>query len=150
MSENQPKSYLSEDKVSSAFDRAVLRRVYQYVKPYKGILALAFFFLLGSQLIPFFFPSILQTVIDGPLKTHDFSGVLVWAGIYFVLIIANSLMSFTSNLICQKTAFKIVHDLRKDLFEKTSEFVLRFFRFYICMFVNVSVKFFVRFFPLCL
>ena len=67
-------------------DWVLFKRVLVYLKPYGQWVALAIFLLLGVSLLNLVGPYLTKIVIDDYIKTSDYEGLDVIAGLYLSLI----------------------------------------------------------------
>ena len=116
-----------ESKGRPSVDRALLKRVYGYARPYLwlivSVLALIIF-VAGIRLIP---PLLYRELFDHVIPNKDVDR-LVWlfAGMIGIPVAAN-LLDVAQRYLSAKLGEGVIHDLRQGLYEHLQEMSLRFF-----------------------
>jgi ATP-binding cassette subfamily B multidrug efflux pump len=106
-----------------------LRRLLSYMQSYKGLLTLAFLFLVGATAAEMAGPFLIKIFIDEHLVPHDFNkqAILTLFIAYFVLHIVKVILSYLNLLYFQNIAFKIVQDIRVQVYDSVQKLSLGFF-----------------------
>ncbi len=86
--------YSLEDPNEKFVDIGLLKKILTFALSYKVQGLIAFLILVVSQIIPFFFPHILNSIIDGPIKEKEFEGVMPWLFLYFGLVFVGALLTY--------------------------------------------------------
>ena len=103
------KAYIENDRYR---DWVLFKRVLTYLKPYSQWVALAIVLLLGVSLLNLAGPYLTKIVIDDYIKTSDYDGLDVIAGLYLAILIASFVFQFFQNYLMQYIGQKVMFDLR--------------------------------------
>lgn len=106
-----------------------LRRLLSYMKPYKGLLALAFLFLVGATVTEMMGPFLIKQFLDEHLVPRNFdqSALVALFVVYIVAHLLKVLFTYLDLLYFQNIAFKIVQDMRVEVYEHVQKLSLSFF-----------------------
>ncbi|PFL42410.1 ABC transporter ATP-binding protein [Bacillus cereus] len=109
--------------------RSDLSRLLSYMKPYKGLLSLAFIFLVGATVTEMMGPFLIKQFLDKHLVPRDFerSALVTLFVIYIVAHLLKVLFTYLNLLYFQNIAFKIVQDMRVEVYEHVQKLSLSFF-----------------------
>lgn len=109
--------------------RGDLWRLLAYMKPYKGLLAFAFLFLVGATAAEMLGPFLIKKFIDEHLVPKNFeqSAILTLFIVYMVAHLLKVLFTYLNLLFFQNIAFKIVQDIRVGVYEHVQKLSLSFF-----------------------
>jgi ATP-binding cassette subfamily B protein len=116
-----------ESKGKPTVDRALLRRVYGYARPYLGWIVLVLLIILVTSLIQLIPPLLYRDLFDNVIPNKDFSR-LVWLTVGMVGIpITASFIDVAQRYFSAKLGEGVIHDLRQGLYEHLQNMSLRFF-----------------------
>ncbi|UOY93565.1 ABC transporter ATP-binding protein/permease [Ectobacillus sp. JY-23] len=106
-----------------------LKRLLGYMKPYKKTLALAFLFLIGATAAEMTGPFLIKIFIDEHLVPGSFEkkALLTLFIVYFVLHLIKVCLTYLNLLYFQNIAFKIVQDIRMQVYGHVQRLALGFF-----------------------
>lgn len=109
--------------------RSDLWRLLSYMKPYKGLLAFAFLFLVGATVAEMLGPFLIKKFIDEHLVPKNFeqSALLTLFIVYMVAHCLKVLFTYLNLLFFRNIAFKIVQDIRVEVYERVQKLSLSFF-----------------------
>lgn len=120
---------MEKEKVSSGniIDWSVLRRLMQFVKPYKG----RFYLLVGLTLVIGFLtpvrPYLVQYTLDHHVAVGDYPGmvtIIIWL---FVLLVAQSAAQYVHTYLSGRIGQYVIRDIRIKLYEHIINLKLKFF-----------------------
>ncbi|WP_242143462.1 MULTISPECIES: ABC transporter ATP-binding protein [unclassified Bacillus cereus group] len=109
--------------------RSDLWRLLSYLKPYKGLLSMAFLFLVGATVTEMMGPFLIKQFLDEHLVPRNFeqSALITLFVIYMVAHLLKVLFTYLNLLYFQNIAFKIVQDMRVEVYEHVQKLSLSFF-----------------------
>lgn len=109
--------------------RSDLRRLLSYMRPYKGLLALAFLFLVGATVTEMMGPFLIKQFLDEHLVPGNFeqSALVTLFVVYIIAHLLKVLFTYLDLLYFQNIAFKIVQDMRIEVYEHVQKLSLSFF-----------------------
>ncbi len=120
---------MEKEKVSSGniIDFSVLKRIIQFVMPYKGrfYLIIALTFVLGF-LAPFR-TYLTQVMLDDYVAKGNFQMMVYFTALLFVLLLINSALQYTHTYISGRIGQYVIRDIRIKLYEHIVGLRLRFF-----------------------
>lgn len=99
------------------------------MRPYKGLLALAFLFLVGATVTEMMGPFLIKQFLDEHLVPRNFdqSALVTLFVVYIVAHLLKVLFTYLDLLYFQNIAFKIVQDMRVEVYEHVQKLSLSFF-----------------------
>lgn len=106
-----------------------LRRLLSYMRPYKGLLSLAFLFLVGATVTEMMGPFLIKQFLDEHLVPRNFdqSALVTLFVVYIVAHLLKVLFTYLDLLYFQNIAFKIVQDMRVEVYDHVQKLSLSFF-----------------------
>ncbi len=108
--------YDIDEVMEDKFDINQLKRLFTYVRPYKGQLALALFLMLSSSALTMLFPTFIMKIMDEYIPARNIH-VIVQITIITVVIILYSCICIRWKIrITSRIGQEIVHQLRSDIF----------------------------------
>ena len=109
--------------------RSDLRRLLSYMRPYKGLLALAFLFLVGATVTEMMGPFLIKQFLDEHLVPGNFeqSALVTLFVVYIIAHLLKVLFTYLDLLYFQNIAFKIVQDMRVEVYDHVQKLSLSFF-----------------------
>jgi ATP-binding cassette, subfamily B, multidrug efflux pump len=120
-------SVQEEERLGKAYDAALMRRIWAYVRPYKVQIGLAFVFIpvvAGAALAQ---PYLLKVAIDDHIAQGDASG-LAWVGLAFVgALVLQTLGTFGQMYVLQYVGVRSMNDLRMHVFRHTQRLPQAYF-----------------------
>ncbi|NIP44697.1 MAG: ABC transporter ATP-binding protein [candidate division Zixibacteria bacterium] len=124
MSDHQ---YFEDDALGKAYDSQLMKRLLQYVKPYKKWIVLALAILIISTLLRLAGPVIIKLAIDEYIAVGDADGLgrlaLLYAGILLVQFVATWGQIYLMEWIGQKA----MYDLRMKVFRHVQGLTMDFY-----------------------
>ena len=118
------KAYIENDRYR---DWVLFKRVLTYLKPYSQWVALAIFLLLGVSLLNLAGPYLTKIVIDDYIKTSDYAGLDVIAGLYLAVLIASFVFQFLQNYLMQYIGQKVMFELLSKMFDHIHKISYNYF-----------------------
>ncbi|MES5956104.1 ABC transporter ATP-binding protein [Bacillus fungorum] len=109
--------------------RSDLSRLLSYMKPYKGLLSLAFIFLVGATITEMMGPFLIKQFLDEHLvpRSFDQSALVTLFVVYLIAHLLKVLFTYLDLLYFQNIAFKIVQDMRVEVYDHVQKLSLSFF-----------------------
>ena len=122
-------SFLSydESKGRAQVDRALLRRVWGYGRPYLGQIGVVLLAITITSLIELIPPLLYRDLFDNVLPNRDFSR-LNWLGLGMLAVpIASNLIGVAERFFSARVGEGIIFDLRQGMYEHLQRMSLHFF-----------------------
>lgn len=109
------------------FDWAVLRRLFQFIRPYQfRFYALVFVILAGAALAPAI-PLLIRKTIDGPVSAGNYTGLSQMMLVMIGVLVLQSLIQFVNTYLAGWLGQNIIRDIRIELYQKIIHLRLKFF-----------------------
>ena len=116
-----------ESKGKPTVDRALLKRVYGYARPYLGLMVIVLVFILITSLIQLVPPLLYRDLFDNVIPDKDIRR-LVWLSAGMIGIpLAASFLDVAQRYFSARLGEGVIHDLRQGLYEHLQNMSLRFF-----------------------
>ena len=116
-----------EEVLGKAYDARLMRRLFRYLRPYRGQVALAVAAIVAHSLLELAPPYLTKIVIDRYIPEGDLSGLGVIA-VVFLLIIAGSFASeYLQTSTMQMIGQRIMFDLRMQIHGRLNRLDLRYY-----------------------
>ncbi len=109
------------------FDWTVLKRLFQFIRPYQfRFYSLVFVILVGAALAPAI-PLLIKQTIDGPVSAGDYNGLAQMMLIMVGVLVLQSLIQFVNTYLAGWLGQNIIRDIRIQLYQKIIHLRLKFF-----------------------
>ena len=116
-----------EQKSGKIFDLPILKRLYDFVKPYqKQFYLLVFIIMAGAALSPVN-PLLIRYTIDTKITNGDYTGLAMMLGLMILVLVAQSLIQFSNTYLSGWLGQNVIRDVRVQLYDKILSLRLKFF-----------------------
>ena len=95
---------------------ASLKRLWPYIRPYRGLLLLTLVGALAATLVQIAIPLITQHVIDGPIANRDKSGLIFLGLLALAFGVLEAFMFFLRRWAMTKSSLSMERDLRDHIY----------------------------------
>ncbi len=124
---SQADNYHEEEALGKAYDARLMRRLMQYIRPYRWWLALAVALLLVTSLVQISLAFITQIAIDDYIISGHGDGLLHMCLAYMAVILVGFGATYSQLYITQWLGQKVQHDVRMEIFAHIQKLHLGFF-----------------------
>jgi len=123
------RSYIEYDEEQDrpSLDRALLRRVLRYAKPYRGLLALILATIVVITLVSLVPPLLMRDLIDRAIPDEDLSRVTFLGLLMVAVPLLNGMVGVLQRWASSKAGEGIIFDLRTDVYSHLQRMSLGFF-----------------------
>jgi len=119
---------LTKDSIKgNIIDLRILKRLLQYVKPYKWIFLLLIFLTILLATLGPLRPYLVGLTIDNNIAVGDYPGLLMMVGIIFGLLLLQSLIQYAHTFLSDWLGQHVIRDIRIKLYEHLLTLKLQFF-----------------------
>jgi ATP-binding cassette subfamily B protein len=119
---------LTKDSIKgNIIDLRILKRLLQYVKPYKWIFLLLIFLTILLATLGPLRPYLVGITIDNNIAAGDYPGLLMMVGIIFGLLLLQSLVQYGHTFLSDWLGQHVIRDIRIKLYEHLLTLKLQFF-----------------------
>jgi ATP-binding cassette subfamily B multidrug efflux pump len=125
-----------EEALGKAYDSRLMRRLLQYMKPYRGRVVLAIFLVAVVTPLELAPPLIFRKAIDSyftPALNHSLPESAAWAGIgwlsllFFAVLAFDFLAQYAQIRIMQRVGQQTMYDMRREIFSHLQRLPMSYF-----------------------
>jgi len=116
-----------EEALGRVYDARLLRRLWPYVRPYRGSLWLAFALLVATAAVELAQPYLIKVAIDRYVTEGRLQGLGGVAGLFLAAIGAEFALRFAQMYVMERTGQDVVFDMRTQVFAHLQRLPSRFF-----------------------
>ncbi len=116
-----------DDVVGKAYDSRLMRRLLEYLRPYKVQVAIALVSIIASAVLQLAPPYLTRLAIDKYIAHHDLSGLPVIAWQFLGVLLASFGLEYVQTWTMQLTGQRIMYDLRMEIYNHLQRLDLRFY-----------------------
>ena len=116
-----------EEALGKGYDARLMKRLLQYLRPYKSYVALAIVILLASSLLQIVGPWLTQIALDDVIPNGDTSLLATLAAVYLASIVLGAILLYAQTVVTTWLGQRVMYDLRTEIFGKLQRLDLRFY-----------------------
>ncbi len=116
-----------EEALGKAYDRVLMRRLLQYLRPYKAQVALALVAIIASSLLQLAQPYLMKVAIDRHIATGEMAGLDRIALVFLAVLIGSFVLELLQTWTLQMTGQRIMYDLRMQIYEHLHRLDVQFY-----------------------
>jgi ATP-binding cassette subfamily B multidrug efflux pump len=116
-----------DDVVVRAYDAALLRRLLVYLRPYRGLTALAVLLLLSGAGLALVGPALTQRALDVAIPGQDIGLLGTLAAIYLAALILDFLVEYGQTYLTAYVGQRVMYDLRMQIFQHLQRLSISYF-----------------------
>jgi len=110
-----------------AFNVSLLKRIFQYVKPYRGIFIWAVVLTILLAIIAPVRPFLIKYTLDNYILKGQYSGLLMMTIVMLVLLVIQSIIQYSHTLLTNTLGQSAICDLRINVFNHITKLRLKYF-----------------------
>jgi len=119
---------MTDDELTGkAYDTRLMRRILQFARPYKKLVAGGVLLTLSASFLQLIGPYLTKVAIDDYIAIGDISGLYIILIIYLSVLIFIFLTQFTQIYVTQYFGQRLMYDIRSKLFSHLQMLSLKFF-----------------------
>ena len=119
--------FQEEEALGKGYDARLMKRLLQYLQPYKSHVALAIVILVASSLLQVVGPWLTQIAVDDVFPNGNTSLLATLAAAYFASILAGFVLLYAQSVLTTWLGQRVIYDLRTEIFRKLQRLDLRFY-----------------------
>ena len=116
-----------DDVVGKAYDARLMRRLLQYLRPYRIQAALALGAIIAGSILQLAQPYLMKLAIDRYIPAGDLGGVNRIALWFLAILLAAFALEFVQTWLLQNTGQRIMFDMRLQIYAHLQRLDLRFY-----------------------
>lgn len=110
-----------------AFNVSLLKRVFQYVKPYRGIFIWSVILTILLALVAPVRPFLIKYTLDHYILKGEYNGLLMMTVVMLVLLVIQSVIQYSHTLLTNTLGQSAIRDLRINVFNHITKLKLQYF-----------------------
>jgi ATP-binding cassette subfamily B protein len=118
---------MDEDVVGKAYDARLMRRLLEYLRPYRAQAALALAAIIVNSMLQLAQPWLMKVAIDRYIPAGDLAGVNRIALWFLLVLVASFALEFSQTWLLQNTGQRIMFDMRMQIYRHLQRLDLRFY-----------------------
>jgi ATP-binding cassette subfamily B multidrug efflux pump len=111
-----PEAHPEEEITGKAFDRRLMGRLLDYLKPHKGAVILATVLLLATSALELLGPWLTQKAIDEAIPARDGGQLLVLTAAFFGALAGALLLTWYQTWLMQRSGQLVMYEMRQQIF----------------------------------
>lgn len=119
--------YDVDETLEDSFDLNQVKRLANYIKPYKKEMGFVIFMMLSSSALTMLIPIFFQKIMDVCIPAKDMKQIFVYAGLTLVIALYTAFSLALKIKHMSSIGQNIIHDLRYDIFKHLQELPFSYF-----------------------
>jgi ATP-binding cassette, subfamily B, multidrug efflux pump len=116
-----------EEVLGKAYDARLMRRLLQYLRPYRAQASLALAAIIAASVLQLAQPYLMKLAIDRYIPARDLNGVNRIATAYLFILIGSFCLEYTQTWLLQMMGQRIMFDMRGQIYGHLQRIDLRFY-----------------------
>ncbi|ANM31821.1 antibiotic ABC transporter ATP-binding protein [Acidobacteria bacterium Mor1] len=116
-----------EESLGKAYDARLIRRIWPYLRPYRGQVFLALLILVLVAAAQLAQPYLIKIAIDEHITPGQLEGLAAVAGMFFIALLAEFLLRYAQFYVMERTGQNVVYDIRTAVFGHLQRLPAKFF-----------------------
>ncbi|SHF41384.1 ATP-binding cassette, subfamily B [Fodinibius roseus] len=118
---------MSNKQTDNAVDSHLLRRLYQFIKPYRWYVVLGIMLTLGASFLGTIRPKLTQVAVDDYIANNDFEGLLWIIVLLFGALVGEFILLVINTYLTRWFGQGTLYNLRNAVFKKIQSMHVQFF-----------------------
>jgi len=110
-----------EEPIGKTYDFKVARRLFSYLKPYKGTILIALLLTLLTNTLISLQPRFTQWAVDDYIVPKQTEGIYLFASLFFLVFLFRFLFSYIQEVLLNTVGQRVMYDLRREIFAKLQQ-----------------------------
>ncbi len=116
-----------EQELGKVYDRVLMKRLLQYLKPYKFQLLVIAIFMIGTTLSRLAGPVLIQMAIDRHIIPGELDGLSILAGLFVLSLVGEFVFAYFEEYRQLMVGQHVMRDLRQTLFSHLQRLDVQYF-----------------------
>jgi ATP-binding cassette subfamily B protein len=116
-----------EEALGKAYDARLMRRLLQYLRPYRKHVAAAIVLLLAGALVELVGPWLTRIALDRAIPERDTSLLLWLAGAFLAALLLSFALQYGQTLLTSWLGQRVQYDLRREIFARLQRLDVAFY-----------------------
>jgi ATP-binding cassette, subfamily B, multidrug efflux pump len=119
---------MDQDEIfEKGYDATLFRRLLVYLRPYRGLTAVAVLLLLAGAGLALVGPALTQRALDVAIPKHDLGLLATLAAIFLAALILDFAVEYGQTLLTAYIGQRVMYDLRMQIFDHLQRLSISFF-----------------------
>jgi ATP-binding cassette subfamily B protein len=120
-------SFHEEEVLGKAYDATLMRRLLQYLRPYKASVAVALAAIIAASVLQLAQPYLMKLAIDRYIARGDLAGIDRIALAFFFVLTGSFALEYVQTWTLQLTGQRIMYDMRTQIYRHLQRIDLQFY-----------------------
>ena len=116
-----------EETLGKAYDARLMRRLMQYLRPYRWYVGLGIIMSLLISAMEAVRPYFTKIAVDTDIANNDKHGLLITILLFFVVLVVRGIIQYANAYLTQWIGQRTIFDLRMQIFSHLQKLTLRFY-----------------------
>jgi ATP-binding cassette subfamily B protein len=116
-----------EEVLGKAYDARLMRRLLQYLRPYRWYVALGIILSILTSALEAVRPYFTKIAVDVNIANKDKEGLLFTVLIFFAVLLVRGLIQYANAYLTQWIGQRTIYDLRMEIFRHLQNLSLKFY-----------------------
>ena len=116
-----------EEKSGKIFDRVILRRLFGFIRPYRGYFALLVALIMLLAVVVPAMPLLIQYTIDRHILQNDYAGLLRMLMLMVGLLVLQAAIQYSNTYLSGWLGQNVIRDIRINLYRHLLDLRLKFY-----------------------
>ena len=116
-----------DEAIDRGYDAGLLRRLLVYLRPYRGLTALAVLLLLAGAGLALAGPALTQRALDVAIPERDLGLLGTLAGLFLAALVLDFFVEYGQTLLTAYIGQRVMYDLRMQIFEHLQRLSISYF-----------------------
>jgi ATP-binding cassette subfamily B protein len=116
-----------EDALGRGYDPALMRRMLVYLRPYRGLVAVAVALLIVNALLALVGPVLTRQVLDVAVPQRDVALLGTLAGLYLAALLLEFGTEYAQGILTTSIGQRVMRDLRLEIFGRLQRLSIPYF-----------------------
>jgi ATP-binding cassette subfamily B multidrug efflux pump len=116
-----------DELIDKGYDSTLLRRLLLYLRPYRGLTALAVVLLLAGAVLALVGPALTQRALDIAIPNRDLGLLGTLAALFLAALVVDFLVEYGQTLLTAYIGQRVMFDLRMQIFRHLQRLSISYF-----------------------
>jgi ATP-binding cassette subfamily B protein len=119
--------FQEEEALGKGYDARLMKRLLQYLRPYRSYVALAILILVAASFLQVIGPWLTKIALDDVIPNGDTSLLSVLAAAYLASVLVGFFLLYAQTVLTTWLGQRVMYDLRTEIFRKLQRLDLGFY-----------------------
>ncbi len=112
------KNKQDEEAIGKTYDYGVAKRLFRYLKPYKGTVFVALAMTVVLNILGALSPKFIQHAVDNYIIPKQLEGFTLFVVAFFFVLFFRFIFQYTQEILLNRVGQKVMFDIRTEIFTK--------------------------------